>query len=60
MSNTIDDMKNFNWQKIIDYGNGLGDLNDAQLRFVKGRAVELAIETQCIRGSQESVQCQNV
>lgn len=44
MSDIINDMKNFNWQKIIDYGNGLDDLNDAQLRFVKGRAVELAIE----------------
>jgi hypothetical protein len=40
----INDFKNFDWQKIIDYGNGLDDLNDAQLRFVKGRAVELAIE----------------
>lgn len=44
MSKPINDMKNFNWQKIIDFGNGLTDLNEAQLRFVKGRAVELAIE----------------
>ena len=44
MNNMIEDLKNFDWQKIIDYGNGLDDLNDAQLRFVKGRAVELAIE----------------
>ena len=40
----INDLKSFNWQKIIDYGNGLDDLNDAQLRFIKGRAVELSIE----------------
>lgn len=40
----INDFKGFNWQKIIDYGNGLDDLNDAQLRFIKGRAVELSIE----------------
>ena len=40
----IDDFKDFNWQKIIDYGNNLDELNDGQLRFIKGRAVELAIE----------------
>lgn len=44
MTQTIDDLKGFNWQKIIDYGNNLDELNDAQLRFIKGRAVELAIE----------------
>lgn len=44
MTQTINDLKGFNWQKIIDYGNNLDELNDAQLRFIKGRAVELAIE----------------
>ena len=44
MTDKIEDLKAFNWQKIIDYGNNLDELNDAQLRFIKGRAVELAIE----------------
>jgi len=42
--NIIDSLKAFDWQKIIDYANSLDDLNDAQLRFVKGLAIELAIE----------------
>lgn len=41
--NIISDLKSFDWQKIIDYGNSLGDLNDAQLRFLKGLAVEQAV-----------------
>jgi len=40
----IDAFKKFDWQKIIDYANSLGDLNDAQLRFIKGLAIELATE----------------
>lgn len=40
----IDDFKAFNWQKIIDYGNSLDELNDGQYRFLKGRAVEFSIE----------------
>ena len=40
----ITSLKSFNWQKIIDYGNSLADLNDAQLRFIKGLAVEQAVE----------------
>ena len=43
----IQELKNFNWQVIIDYGNSLTDLNDAQLRFAKGLAVELAVEDHC-------------
>ena len=39
-----DDLKNCSWQKIIDYGNSLTDLNEAQLRFAKGLAVEAAVE----------------
>jgi hypothetical protein len=37
-------LKGFDWQKVIDYGNSLADLNDAQLRFIKGLAVEQAVE----------------
>ena len=40
----INSLKSFDWQKIIDYGNSLADLNDAQLRFIKGLAVEQAVE----------------
>lgn len=39
----IRELKDFNWQVIIDFGNSLTDLNDAQLRFAKGLAVELAV-----------------
>jgi hypothetical protein len=40
----ISSLKLFDWQKIIDYGNSLDDLNGAQLRFLKGLAVEQAVE----------------
>jgi hypothetical protein len=40
----IDDLKDCSWQKIIDYGNSLSDLNEAQLRFAKGLAIEAAVE----------------
>lgn len=40
----IASLKLFDWQKIIDYGNSLTDLNDAQLRFLKGLAIEQAVE----------------
>lgn len=42
--NIIDDLKAFDWQTIIEYGNSLDDLNDGQFRFVKGLAVELCVE----------------
>ncbi len=42
--NTVKSLKEFNWQKIIDYANSLDDLNDAQLRFAKGLAIESAVE----------------
>lgn len=42
--NTINTLKKFDWQKIIDYANSLADLNDAQLRFLKGLAIESATE----------------
>jgi hypothetical protein len=41
---TVESLKEFNWQKIIDYANSLSDLNDAQLRFAKGLAIETAVE----------------
>jgi hypothetical protein len=40
----IDDIKLWNWQTIIDFGNSLDDFNDAQWRFLKGLIIELAIE----------------
>ncbi len=40
----INDIKNWNWQTIIDFGNSLDDFNDAQWRFLKGLIIELAIE----------------
>lgn len=42
--NIVADLKDFDWQKIIDYANSLADLNDAQLRFLKGLAIEAAVE----------------
>ena len=41
---TIKQLKNFDWQKVNDFGNSLGDLNDAQWRFIKGLIVELMLE----------------
>jgi hypothetical protein len=40
----IDDFKSFDWQKIMDYGCSLDDLNSSQWKFLKGMALELAIE----------------
>jgi hypothetical protein len=40
----INDIKNWNWQTIIDFGNSLDDFNDAQWRFLKGLIIELSIE----------------
>ena len=48
--NIVDDLKTFDWQTIIEYGNSLDDLNDSQWRFIKGLAVELATE-QCSDGN---------
>lgn len=45
--NVIDDLRAFDWQTIVEYGNSLDDLNDAQWRFVKGLAIELCIEKHC-------------
>lgn len=41
---TVVDLKLFNWQLITEFGASLDDLNDAQLRFAKGLAIELAVE----------------
>jgi len=40
----VTDLQSFNWQTITSFGVSLADLNDAQLRFAKGLAVELAVE----------------
>lgn len=40
----IDDIKKWNWQTVIDFGNSLDDLNDSQWRFLKGLVIELAVE----------------
>lgn len=40
----IDDLKAFNWQTIVDFGNSLDDLNDSQWRFLKGLVAELTVE----------------
>ena len=40
----INDIKQWNWQTIIDFGNSLDDFNDAQWRFLKGLIIELAVE----------------
>lgn len=41
----LDDLKRFNWQTIVDFGNSLNDLNDSQWRFLKGLVAELTLET---------------
>lgn len=41
----LTDLKNFNWQKVIDIGNSLDDLSDAQWRFIKGFIAEVLVET---------------
>lgn len=43
-SNVLQDLKSFDWQTIIDFGNSLDDFNDAQWRFLKGLIIELAVE----------------
>lgn len=40
----IQELKQFNWQTIIDFGNSLDDLNDRQWRFLKGLVAELTVE----------------
>lgn len=37
-------LRSFDWKKIITIGKSLDDLNDRQLRFAKGLAIELSIE----------------
>ena len=48
--NIIDDLKTFDWQTIIEYGNSLGDLNEGQWRFLKGLVAELVTE-KCSNGN---------
>lgn len=40
-------LRSFNWQKIISIGKSLDDLNERQLRFARGLAIELATEHFC-------------
>ena len=39
----LEDLKSFPWQTILHVANGLGDLNDAQLRFIKGLIIEKTV-----------------
>jgi len=48
--NIIDDIKAFDWQTIIEYGNSLSDLNQGQWRFIKGLVAELVSE-HCSNGN---------
>lgn len=38
--------KKINWQKVINVCKSLDDLNDGQLRFLKGRFIELLVESE--------------
>ncbi len=40
----VDDLKAFDWQKIIDLCSSFGDLNGEQWRFLKGLCIELTAE----------------
>ena len=40
----INHLRSFEWDKIIQKGNCLGDLNDRQWRFMKGLVAELVVE----------------
>lgn len=40
----VNDLKEFDWNTILERGNGMDDLNDRQFRFAKGLAVEIAVE----------------
>jgi hypothetical protein len=48
--NIIDDLKAFDWQTIIEYGNSLDDLNQGQWRFLKGLVCEFITE-KCSNGN---------
>lgn len=48
----LNDLRSFNWQKVIDVGNSLDDLSDAQWRFIKGFVAEILVEG--CSGTQES------
>ena len=46
----LDDLKGFDWQTIIDFGQSLDDLNDRQWRFIKGLVAELTVEKNAVNG----------
>lgn len=39
----INDLKNFDWQTVLDWANSLNDFNDAQWRFLKGLMIEYSV-----------------
>ena len=39
----LEDLKSFPWRTILHVANGLEDLNDAQLRFIKGLIIEKTV-----------------
>ena len=41
----INDLRALDWQTMIDFGNSLTELDDAQWRFLKGLVVELTLES---------------
>ena len=41
--NIINDLKNFDWQTVLDWANSLEDFNDAQWRFLKGLIIEKSV-----------------
>jgi hypothetical protein len=54
MQQIINDLKKYDWQFIINFGNSLEELNDRQLRFLKGFVCEELIAMQdssliCVR-----------
>lgn len=46
----FEDLKGFDWQTIIDFGQSLDDLNDRQWRFIKGLVAELTVEKNSVNG----------
>lgn len=45
MKDFVSFTKNINWQKLVNVAASLDDLNDAQYRFIKGRFIELMLES---------------
>jgi len=63
MNNTkiVEDLKKYNWKFIIGYGRSLDQLNDRQLRFIKGFVCEELIameddQLECVREDHKDFQ----